>query len=146
MTNEKQLENQEKVKMPWQGKIWVGFVSFILIIILPIFSILMFFYGMKINLVIILLIIIYFLYIILTIGFLKGCNWSAQVAFGFGFLDVFRNAKDLFIISEFDFIDFSVDSVFLIFSLFIAYLSWFCLKHPYYNQKKKLKSNNSVKI
>lgn len=26
MTNEKELENQEEIKIPWQAKVWIGFI------------------------------------------------------------------------------------------------------------------------
>ncbi len=166
MTNEKQLENQEKVRMPWQGKAWISvFIFMILNIIFAFFSVELFriyfdnFYADFIlsvflilnsivfslfeyfesvgnsfwmRLIAIIILNLYFLF-----GFLKGKILVIYISIISSILsfvlliDILKNPFESFSIG------FAGINVFLL--LIKLYFEIACLKHPYYNQKKKMK-------
>ncbi len=189
MTNEKQLENQEKVKMPWHGRVlmWLFSMSAIIVSLSFVFEFLKlgdnlitifldeslneflegfiviisvlfpFFISLGAplififesiysnydveNLLIYILISVIFLFnFYLILRLLKGIKWSLYI-FIISYVILF---VEILFLMTFD--KEIYPHIFLLFILsVILYLLFSCLKHPYYNQKKKLE-NNLVKI
>lgn len=164
MTNEKQLENQEEVKMPWQGKVWLsiyffGVLNFVLILVFNFFlsetnvnninsDLSFIFVSFFIN-VNSLFFCIFFILDLFIDNFIF--LFSISIFNLFLIISFLRGKKWSIVFNLFSFFFFNLflmvegfddeDVIlwFLIFliSLPLVYFQYFCLKHPYFNQNKK---------